>query len=404
MKKQCSHATAGRYLLLCAFIALSRMAGVPAVSFAQDRTIPGATKVFVRGSGAQPESHQTNSISRRKARSLVTGALASGGIHPSGIEYSHGPATESNPPQGPKIWLQDARRLATGFHGTPNGTTSGSPNLDAANLARNNAAAQALGAGQGQPLTMVKGDFDGDGVEDLVAGYATPRGPVLALYRGNLDAFAPQSEASFQAIARAAFPPPFLPTANVFAVPVNPDFIATGDITGHGFPDILIASRAGGTMYLFPGDGRGNFGEPQALPITGRVTALAAGEFGNVEPGIKVFVGIADPVNGFELTVYSVSGGILSALASYPLDGPASDIEFGDLGDFAPNVVFLLGGEVNVLRPPTMEMEAVSLPISARAMALGRFIFDRNPGLQLALLAADGSVQFAVHDEIDPIH
>src|SRR5258708_2682264 len=87
--------------------------------------------------------------------------------------------------------------------------------------ALNDAAARRLAAGQGQPLSMINGDFDSDGIEDLAVGYSTPGGGAIALHRGNLDAFAPQSQASFEAIGRGNFPQPFLPDAQVISIPVR---------------------------------------------------------------------------------------------------------------------------------------------------------------------------------------
>ena len=42
------------------------------------------------------------------------------------------------------------------------------------------------------------------------------------------------------------------------------------------------------------------------------------------------------------------------------------------------------------------------MPVSARAFALGSFIFDRSGGIQIAVLAPDGSVQIAARSEFDP--
>src|SRR5207344_1934307 len=113
------------------------------------------------------------------------------------------------PASGPKIWLQDNRSLAV----THAGAAVQNPGLmDAA-----------------QPVSLASGDIDGDGVADLLVGYSGPGGGVIAVHRGNLDAFAPQSDASFQAIGQGDFPSPFLTDANTFTVPVNPDFIAVGN-------------------------------------------------------------------------------------------------------------------------------------------------------------------------------
>ena len=123
------------------------------------------------------------------------------------------PSLRARPAQaltaGPKIWLQGAQPLQV----THVGSTS-----------RAAIAARSLAAGQGQPLSMIDADFDEDGVEDLIVGYATPSGGALVFHRGNLDAFAPQSDVSFQAIAHGQFPPPFLPQALVLDIPIQPDF------------------------------------------------------------------------------------------------------------------------------------------------------------------------------------
>jgi CSLREA domain-containing protein/uncharacterized repeat protein (TIGR01451 family) len=313
----------------------------------------------------------------------------------------HGGAAQ-RAPQGPKIWLQDTKRLPTTFSGTSGGSAKGPASLTANNVAQNNAIAMVLGSGQGQPLAMVKGDFDRDGIEDLVVGYTTAMGPAIAMYRGNLDAYAPQSNASFKAIARGEFPAPFLPQAKVLSVPTTPDFIATGDITGDGFQDIVIASRGGSVLYVLPGDGKGNFGAPQALSVSGGVTALATGEFGAKTPGVKIFVGTSGSANNSSLSVFSVSSGKLTTLGSFPLSGAASNIQFGDFGDRGPDAAFLSNGQVQILRASTMEMTTVPLPVSAAALALGSFVFDRNAGSQIAVLATDGSVHIVARNEFDP--
>ena len=63
---------------------------------------------------------------------------------------------------------------------------------------------------------------------------------------------------------------------------------------------------------------------------------------------------------------------------------------------------FLAGGRFLILRSSSMQVVPVSLPVSARAFALGSFIFDRSGGPQIAVLTADGSVQIAARSEFDP--
>jgi hypothetical protein len=52
-------------------------------------------------------------------------------------------------------------------------------------------AAAALQAGTATPTALAAADFNADGAIDVVAGYSTANGGVIALFRGNPDAYAP---------------------------------------------------------------------------------------------------------------------------------------------------------------------------------------------------------------------
>ncbi len=89
--------------------------------------------------------------------------------------------------------------------------------------------------------------MDEDGIADLLVGYAGH----ISIQRGNLDAFAPQSDASFQAIAHGQFPAPFLAQSSTLATPVNPDFMAVGHFTASGHNDLVIAAKGGSALGSF---------------------------------------------------------------------------------------------------------------------------------------------------------
>jgi uncharacterized repeat protein (TIGR01451 family) len=286
------------------------------------------------------------------------------------------------PANGPKIWLQDNQSLP---------------------VAHTGAAVQNPGLMRAaQPVSVTSGDIDADGVADLLVGYSAPGGGVIAVHRGNLDAFAPQSDASFQAIGRGEFPSPFLTDANTFTVPVSPDFIAIGNFTGNGEQDLVIAARGGNTLYVFPGDNKGGFGGPQTVALPGGVTGLAAGNFGNSGHFTTVLVGVKGIGNSSSLVALGGSFQGLKGTGTFPTSATVSSIDFANFGGAGRDAAFLAGRQIFILRSSSMQVVPVSLPVSARAFALGSFIYDRSGGTQIAVLAPDGSVQIAARSEFDP--
>src|SRR5579864_8164292 len=265
------------------------------------------------------------------------------------------------PPQalvtaGPRIWLRDAEPIAVSHVGS----TKAMQTLSSA-----------------EPLALAKADFDADGVDDLVVGYASANGGILAFHRGNLDAFAPQSEESFQAIDRGEFPSPFLPTATLVEVPVRPDFVQVGSFNGEGV-----------------------FAAPQRIDVGGPITTTASGDLGPHGIYSKLLVGISDH-SGSHLMVFTGTLNGLGGVKVLSLPGRASDINFGHLGDNGQDAIFVAGGQVMILHSSSMRLETLSLPVTAQSIALGSFIWDRNPQLQIAVMDSNGTVHIAAHSEFD---
>lgn len=255
---------------------------------------------------------------------------------------------------------------------------------------------QALLAGQLQPLSLVSSDFDEDGIADLIVGYAAPNGGFLTWHRGNLEAFSPQTEQTFNVMATGNFQDPVLPGASTTQTPVRPDLLAAGDFYQSGHMSVVAAAQSGSTLGVLAGDGHGNFANPQTVSLPGAVTALAAGKIGATGQPIALLVGVQEQQRSL-LLFYRGSAAGLVLMNSYALPAPATALAFGDLdGHLIPDsAAVIAGGQVFFFEStdaPLPALRKIALPFSSSAIALGSFVFDRNRRLQMALLSPDGAI------------
>ena len=257
------------------------------------------------------------------------------------------------------------------------------------------AAVAALRAGTALPTALVATDFDADGAMDMVAGYSTNSGGVLALVRGNPDAYAPKDHSLYKKAMRGIVPTTFSSKASVVAVPESPDFLVTGDFNRDGRKDVLVAAR-GGALYLLAGDGRGHLLAPQEVPLSGQVMALA------VTSDAHVAVSMDGP-GGPSLAILAPSsrGLIVSATHTLPARGDA--VAWGNLGGGA-DLAIGAGRHIVMIynalgaKPQT---ETVNVPFQVLALALGDFIWDRDGRTEISVLANDGSIHILQHGVLD---
>ena len=162
---------------------------------------------------------------------------------------------------------------------------------------------QALERNLTDPTALAAGDFDEDGVRDLIVGYRNSHAGLVTLHRGNVDALYPHHPAARNRAEQGAFTnSPFLSPVRMFEVPATPDFLEVGDFDGDGHRDVVAAARGDDALYLLAGDGRGGLEPARRLDLPGQVTTMLAGEINRADGRIDLIVGISD-LSGLEHAV-----------------------------------------------------------------------------------------------------
>src|SRR5262245_32610980 len=196
----------------------------------------------------------------------------------------------------------------------PSLQAGGSPSLHSANREARRAehagglyleALEAPGAvgGATRPISLASGDFDGDGVPDLIVGLEDGRGGSLALYRGVREAIFPGSG------PRGV--DPFFPPIDLGSLPVVPDVLASGDFDNDGRLDLVAAAGGGRSLQLISVEGTSATPGPR-IDLPGPLTALAVGEV-NKADGLQDIVAAVDGPAGPELLVFESPRGALRA-------------------------------------------------------------------------------------------
>ncbi|MFQ5814799.1 MAG: FG-GAP repeat domain-containing protein, partial [Anaerolineae bacterium] len=270
---------------------------------------------------------------------------------------------------------------------------------------------QALEENQAQPLSLAAGDFDEDGIPDLVSGYAGPDGGIVTLHRGSVDSIYPNSaEAQRRTAEDTSTESPYLSPARVFALPEPPEFLGTGDFDNDGHLDVVAAAHGSDVLHLLAGDGLGGFGPAEQVRLPGKVTALVTREARQRGGLMDLVLGIVGPEGPQVLLFGSPEGALRGGPEAFALAAEATALTLGQLDeDYSVDLAVAAGHELLIIHGrerrtlsdetepaevPPATIDQRSFPFAITSLAVGDFTGDHRT--DLALLSEDGTAHLLV--------
>ncbi len=269
--------------------------------------------------------------------------------------------------------------------------------------------------GNSDSISVVTADFDEDGMPDIVTGHPTGETGAAIFYSGNIDAVYPNSpEAKERAEKGALTSVPFMGPARAVKLQSVPDFMAAGDFDADGHFDIAAASRGVNELYLYYGDGCGDFSFGDRIEMPGSPTALLAEDF-NAKDGLADLIVGQDVAGRGAVLIFEHPYGVTKATPErFDLAEPVTSISVTMLeGNARTDLAIAAGHELAILQgrdrqlftderggsaEPVMMTER-SFDQKIVAMTTGNFLAEKKFSYEIAILTDDGRLRILKNRE-----
>ncbi len=219
------------------------------------------------------------------------------------------------------------------------------------------------------PFAMVKGDFNGDGVVDVVTVNSNSTDNTVSVLLGN-GGLAGQINPDGTVNNLPIFQSPL-----IYAVGSRPAGIVTGDFNADGKPDIAVANTGDGTVSVLYGKGDGTFQPAVTLIVGNAPVGIAAGDIdgdGNLDlvvansgdGTLSVLRGNGDGSFQTQTTITVGSGPQNVVLADFNGDG---SLDIAVANGISNTASVLLGKGDGTFKPATI-LPTGSSPFAVAAM------------------------------------